>query len=93
MVQFAESNHDQQMRDYEEQCALSKQRQAELPDRQARWLKIEDELVADGQSAINSYEQHTAGMEQTARCLSDWDVINIRRYILDRARQRFSSKS
>jgi hypothetical protein len=89
MVQFY-SEHSRSMRQYEQSCREANA--SNMTARQARWQKIEDDLVAGGHRAILEFECDLDVRKEHAKCLAEYDGISISIGILNRAKLRLAQQ-
>jgi hypothetical protein len=86
MVQFAESEHDRSMREYEQR--LGEAKASDSSKRASRHQSIEDSLVEDGLAVVEEYVKNLNKRWDRARCLAEYDGINMGYGIAERAKAR-----
>ena len=89
MIQFADSEYNRSMRQYEEKC-----REAvafNSSSRQQRFKAIEDNIVAEGVESLVEYEKTLQERWSQARCLAEFDGVSIGFAIAARARKRIET--
>jgi hypothetical protein len=89
MVEFAKSPHEVAQTRYEQQC---REVHASNSDARRDWRQqIEDSLVEGGQTAIDEYKALMDKLWQAARCLAEYDGVNMGYAIVFRAQARLDA--
>lgn len=89
MIQFAESEYNISMRQYE--TKLSEAKASNQDARAAKKKSIEDELVEEGLESIERYEATLNKRWENAQCLAEYDGLNMGFAIARRARARLAA--
>lgn len=88
---FEKTPHEIAQRAYEKGLAELKTHELIRPKREALLKEIEDELVAEGQEAIDAYVRETEEMREKAKCLTEYNAVNKRGEISNRAQARLDA--